>query len=224
MSKEKPATKLCKHCKTEIPYGAKICPNCRKKQGLNGCLTAIIIVVVIGLIGSCFGGNSESDENATSTNNTSIESSNDSNEQATSEETTEETTEETAEETLAESKEEFISSCQEISYKDLLRNPENYVGQRIKIVVKIQQVLQGGWLDDNEYYRVQTDNDGYELYLDDEYFMYDYRVDDNTKLLQDDILEIYAEFAGLETVKRALTGTSEEIPAIKAYYVTLIGE
>lgn len=220
MSKEKPATKLCKHCKTEIPYGAKICPNCRKKQGLNGCLTAIIIVVVIGLIGSCFGGNSESDENATSTNNTSIESSNDSNEQATSEETTEET----AEETLAESKEEFISSCQEISYKDLLRNPENYVGQRIKIVVKIQQVLQGGWLDDNEYYRVQTDNDGYELYLDDEYFMYDYRVDDNTKLLQDDILEIYAEFAGLETVKRALTGTSEEIPAIKAYYVTLIGE
>ena len=220
MSKEKPATKLCKHCKTEIPYGAKICPNCRKKQGLNGCLTAIIIVVVIGLIGSCFGGNSESDENATSTNNTSIESSNDSNEQATSEETTEET----AEETLAESKEEFISSCQEISYKDLLRNPEIYVGQRIKIVVKIQQVLQGGWLDDNEYYRVQTDNDGYELYLDDEYFMYDYRVDDNTKLLQDDILEIYAEFAGLETVKRALTGTSEEIPAIKAYYVTLIGE
>lgn len=220
MSKEKPATKLCKHCKTEIPYGAKICPNCRKKQGLNGCLTAIIIVVVIGLIGSCFGGNSESDENATSTNNTSIESSNDSNEQATSEETTEET----AEETLAESKEEFISSCQEISYKDLLRNPENYVGQRIKIVAKIQQVLQGGWLDDNEYYRVQTDNDGYELYLDDEYFMYDYRVDDNTKLLQDDILEIYAEFAGLETVKRALTGTSEEIPAIKAYYVTLIGE
>lgn len=220
MSKEKPTTKLCKHCKTEIPYEAKICPNCRKKQGLNGCLTAIIIVVVIGLIGSCFGGNSESDENATSTNNTSIESSNDSNEQATSEEITEET----AEETLAESKEEFISSCQEISYKDLLRNPENYVGQRIKIVAKIQQVLQGGWLDDNEYYRVQTDNDGYELYLDDEYFMYDYRVDDNTKLLQDDILEIYAEFAGLETVKRALTGTSEEIPAIKAYYVTLIGE
>ena len=39
MKKEKPTTKLCKHCKTEIPYDAKVCPNCRKKQkaeNLNG--------------------------------------------------------------------------------------------------------------------------------------------------------------------------------------------
>ena len=55
MSKEKPATKICKHCKTEIPYGAKVCPQCRKKQGPGGCLIAIIVVIVIGLIGSCFG-------------------------------------------------------------------------------------------------------------------------------------------------------------------------
>lgn len=33
MGKEKPATKTCKHCKTEIPAGAKVCPQCRKKQG-----------------------------------------------------------------------------------------------------------------------------------------------------------------------------------------------
>ncbi len=58
MGKEKPTTKICKHCKTEIPYGAKICPQCRKKQKGNGCLTAIAIVVAIGAIGSCFGGNS----------------------------------------------------------------------------------------------------------------------------------------------------------------------
>lgn len=139
-------------------------------------------------------------------------------------ETTEENEETETEVTVSESRDEFIATCQEISYKDLLRNPDDYIGERIIVVAKVQQVMQGGWLDDNEYYRIQTDNDGYEWYLDDEYFMYDYRVDDDTKLLQDDILKIYAEFAGLETVKRALTGVNEEIPAIKAYYVDIIGE
>jgi len=56
MGKEKPTTKICKHCKTEIPYGAKVCPQCRKKQGGKGCLTAIIVFVALGLLGSCFAG------------------------------------------------------------------------------------------------------------------------------------------------------------------------
>ncbi len=55
---EKQGTKLCKHCKTEIPAGAKVCPNCRKKQG--GILKWIIIgVIVIGIIGSVAGGSND---------------------------------------------------------------------------------------------------------------------------------------------------------------------
>lgn len=33
--KEKKTTKLCRHCKTEIPAGAKVCPNCKKKLPLH---------------------------------------------------------------------------------------------------------------------------------------------------------------------------------------------
>lgn len=40
-------TKLCKHCKTEIPKDAKVCPNCRKKQ--SG-ITKWIVVAVIGIV------------------------------------------------------------------------------------------------------------------------------------------------------------------------------
>lgn len=58
MGKEKPTTKVCKHCKTEIPYGAKICPQCRKKQKGKGGLIAIAAVVVIGIIGAASGGGS----------------------------------------------------------------------------------------------------------------------------------------------------------------------
>lgn len=68
MAKEKPATKVCKHCKTEIDYTAKVCPQCRKKQGGSGCLIAIGVFVALALLGSCFGGNSsDSDTKETTT-------------------------------------------------------------------------------------------------------------------------------------------------------------
>lgn len=51
---ENQETKLCKHCQTEIPKKAKVCPQCRKKQGGIG--KWIIIAVFVLLIFSVFGG------------------------------------------------------------------------------------------------------------------------------------------------------------------------
>lgn len=48
-------TKLCKHCKTEIPKKAKVCPNCRKKQSGIGKWILIIVVIFI-LFGAASGG------------------------------------------------------------------------------------------------------------------------------------------------------------------------
>lgn len=51
-------TKLCKHCKMEIPKDAKVCPHCRKKQG--GKLKWIIVAVVaIAVIAALAGGGSD---------------------------------------------------------------------------------------------------------------------------------------------------------------------
>jgi len=55
MQKEKPETKICKHCMTEINYSAKVCPQCRKKQRPSGCLIAICIFIVLILLVSCLG-------------------------------------------------------------------------------------------------------------------------------------------------------------------------
>lgn len=54
--------KLCKYCKSEIPKGAKVCPNCRKKQGGIG-KWIIIAVVVIILIAAVSGGGDDKDKN-----------------------------------------------------------------------------------------------------------------------------------------------------------------
>lgn len=60
-------TKVCKHCQTEIPKKAKVCPNCRKKQG--GILKWIIIaILVIALISAVTGGDDDSKENASDSN------------------------------------------------------------------------------------------------------------------------------------------------------------
>ena len=120
-------------------------------------------------------------------------------------------------------KDSFINSCEEVPYKTLARNPDAYVGTKLVLTVKVQQVMQGGLFDDSQYYRVNTD-DEYGMWFGDEYFMYDFRADDNMKILQDDILKVYAEFAGVQEVTRALTGTTEEVPAIKAIYVELVDE
>ena len=51
-------TKLCKHCKTPIPKDAKVCPNCRKKQGGVGKWIIIGVIVVI-LLAALFGGGND---------------------------------------------------------------------------------------------------------------------------------------------------------------------
>ncbi len=53
MKKENSGTKTCKHCKTEIPYDAKVCPQCRKKQKggiLKWLLIVIVLVIIIGVV------------------------------------------------------------------------------------------------------------------------------------------------------------------------------
>lgn len=55
-------TKKCKHCKSEIPADAKVCPQCRKKQGGGKLKWVAIIIVILAVIGAVAGGGGKSDE------------------------------------------------------------------------------------------------------------------------------------------------------------------
>jgi hypothetical protein len=63
-------TKKCKHCQSDIPKKAKVCPVCRKKQG--GKLKWIIIIIIaLFIIGSIGGKNSNSDSSKSDTSTSS---------------------------------------------------------------------------------------------------------------------------------------------------------
>ncbi len=76
-------TKKCKYCMSDIPKAAKVCPQCRKKQGpgvLKIVLMAFGALIVLSIIGSLFSsGSSDSDKTAATaieTNSSSADNTN----------------------------------------------------------------------------------------------------------------------------------------------------
>lgn len=68
-------TKKCKHCQSDIPKKAKVCPNCRKKQKHTGLGVFLIVVGVLVFLIALSGGSDDEktqSEKAT-TNSNSVE-------------------------------------------------------------------------------------------------------------------------------------------------------
>lgn len=70
---ERKDTKLCKYCQSEIPKKAKVCPNCKKKQGgiLKWVGIAFVVLIVIGALG---GGGDKNKSTIQTENNSNDES------------------------------------------------------------------------------------------------------------------------------------------------------
>jgi len=137
MGKEKPTSKQCKACKTEIPYEAKVCPQCRKKQGPGGCLIAIIVIIAIASIVSRFGrsdNGSESSGSATKSVEATIEDVTEARES-----TTEEVTEAPIEYT-AYSVDEMMSDLK----ANALKASEKYKKQYIEITGRLSTIDSSG--------------------------------------------------------------------------------
>ena len=79
-------TKKCKYCQSDIPKKAKICPNCRKKQGGIGKWILIAIVAIIIIVVATNGGDSGDTSATQSTTPSSAEKQTDTNKQAVSNE------------------------------------------------------------------------------------------------------------------------------------------
>ena len=139
-------TKICKYCKTEVPSGAKICPNCKKKQG--GKLKWIIIAIVaVALIGA-FAGENGDDSTPKDTANISQTDAPKENDEQVAENINEEVNEEPVEkiEDSAIDNEQALSEykkLKKIQAKYILNNTDDYKNKNVMSVAIV------GDIDDN---------------------------------------------------------------------------
>lgn len=239
-------TKKCKHCQSDIPKKAKVCPNCRRKQGgaLKWVIIAFLGIGFIGAMGSSDEETKTTEQVASNTNPVKVEETmqeqpktekveqleiSESEENAKTETTGIAETEtvqesETVEETIVipqETEEEYKASCQEYKYKDVLRNPSDYVGQRVKVTVNISTVHEESWMNDGKYYFAYSESE-YGWYGD-RYGIFDRRTEQNPKLLEEDIITVYGEISDPEYTS-SLILSSSEVFCIDMKYLDFISE
>lgn len=118
------------------------------------------------------------------------------------------------------SEEEFKAQCNELDYEEVMRNPDSYIGQNIKVTVRVFESCKGGMFSSADtYYKTFTVNGN-----DDMIWVMDYRntEDENyTKILDNDIVTVYGTFNGLGKTKNALNGSKSEDMKIDMLYAEI---
>ena len=207
MAKSKMTT--CKHCGAEITASAKVCPQCGGKNKPPIYKRWWFIAIIVLIVLSAIGGSGSSSDGSASSSTTKASAS----------------TASSAASVVPEiSEDDYKAECQSVDYKELCRYPEKYEGTKIVVKVKVSQIIDANFSGSEKAWRTYTDNSGYGFYADDEYYMLDKRGGDAVKILEDDIINVYGEFTGLEKITRALTSTTDELPRIEVKYADLVDE
>jgi hypothetical protein len=116
-------------------------------------------------------------------------------------------------------KENIIEQATAASYKDLIRNPDNYTGEYVVLSVDLKQIYE------NKYYFCYSNSEDSGMhYYGDVYCVLDKRVDDTEKLLESDVLKVYGRFTGLqEFTNKTDSDDKAEMPVIEMLYVDIEG-
>lgn len=119
------------------------------------------------------------------------------------------------------SKTEFIASCENVTYKDIARNPNKQVGKNAIFTGKVIQVEYNAW---NVIMRVNvTKNEYFDLYDDTMYVEYSLKPSNEDRILESDIITMYGTVMGLKTYE-TIFGEQVTIPYLIAEYIDILSE
>lgn len=112
------ANKLCKYCRTEIDAKAKVCPQCKRSQGLSGGAIVLIIIGIIAVVlvmsGACSSfikGFKEASERA-----------------------------DAKKEASKYSESEYKNACRSVTFDEIARDDDMMKGDKVKFTGKVIQV------------------------------------------------------------------------------------
>lgn len=118
-----------------------------------------------------------------------------------------------------ESRDDFVNECVDFSYKTFARNPDEHIGEKIKLTVDIFEVCSGGIFSEYDVYYKTFDDDLNMIWV------FDRRnEEDKTKLLEGDTITAYGVFTGMVETKNHLTGSKGEDVGIELKYVDIRAE
>lgn len=115
-----------------------------------------------------------------------------------------------------EQKANFVASCQALTYEQVARDPDTYMGTAAHFRGKVSQVIEG---DGFNVYMINVTADQYGLYTDAIYVQYTAPAG-ASRILEDDIVDIYGTMMGLQTYTTVLNA-QKTIPAMMASYIDL---
>ena len=205
-----------------------------------GCIGVFIFVIAFSLMGDSDSSNSSNVEESTqivseieSESENGIDTKNDSKDDSKSESTEKKKDKDDKKESSKPKKEksekairkEFIDSCEELNYKKIARNPDDYIGKNFKVNVQISSISEETWLTDS-YMKAYTD-DGSGYYFDKMIYIFDDQDENSSyylKVLEDDVITVYGTFEGMEDTKNYLNGETSKDIALHMKYAKLISE
>lgn len=211
-------TKVCKYCKSEIDVKAKICPNCRKKQGgkLKWIIIAIVVLAILGAL-SDGGDDSSSNSSSNSTKSTTEAATEATTEAATTEATTEATTKAKKKSTSKAKKKKSYKKENwnpEITYDQLARTPDDYTGKDITFAGRVLQVMEDSDSGETQL-RIATSDDYDKIML----IGYDSSIL-KSRILEDDEIRFYGTSIGLITYQSTMGGNIT-IPAATVEHIDI---
>lgn len=97
-----------------------------------------------------------------------------------------------------------------LTYEDMARYPDNYIGQTITITGKVSQV---DYVDDGWAVRMFTKKSEYGYWIGDDLFVYFAGTPSSGRVLEDDVIQVTGSFAGPFKYTTVL-GAQREIPLL----------